>query len=91
MAQKPKVYIWGFPGIGKSTVRSPHRIVDADCKLFQYHLPEHMKTRLHRAEGWTGIEQQTAYPQNYFDYIQKVDADVVLPNCHPSLRELPLS
>ena len=79
-----KVYIWGFPGIGKSSVRSSLSVVDADCKLFQFDLSKEEDTRLHREEGWGSVASQTDFPRNYLEYVQNVDADIVLLNCHPS-------
>lgn len=32
-------------------------------------------------------QRDQAYPNNYFDYIHSVDADMVLLNCHISLLE----
>lgn len=81
----PKYYVWGFPGIGKSSVKSDLRIVDADHERFQFVLPE--GASLHSRENTESVEWNPAYPQNYLDYICSVDADVVFLNCHISLLE----
>lgn len=78
-----KYYVWGFPGIGKSSVNSHLRVVDADHERFQFVLPENAP--LHSREDTGPVERDPAYPQNYLDYIRSVTADVVLLNCHISL------
>lgn len=85
-----KVYIWAFPGLGKSNVHLPSgnsspSVIDAESNLFQYNVPERYARRLHRREEWTGVTPNPEYPQNYLDYVKTVNADIVLLNCHPSL------
>lgn len=82
-----KRYIWGFPGIGKSSLNIPGvKIVDADCKKFEF--KDVADDELHRkSDNLRYYELDESYPQNYLDYIQSVDADVVLINCHLSLLE----
>ena len=82
-----KYYIWGFPGIGKSSVNSRFRIVDADCERFKFVLPEDLAGSPHLRKSMTYTQRDPSYPNNYFDYIRSVDADIVLLNCHISLLE----
>ena len=82
-----KYYIWGFPGIGKSSVNSRFRIVDADCERFKFVLPEDLAGSPHLQKGMAYTQRDPSYPNNYFDYIRSVDADIVLLNCHISLLE----
>lgn len=81
-----KYYVWGFPGIGKSSVHAELRVVDADCERFKFVLPESAHGCLHQ-EGLEGVQRNPSYPQNYLDYVCSVDADIVLLNCHISLLE----
>lgn len=81
------VYIWAFPGIGKSSIHSSLNIVDADSERFKYIFPDGAPTDLHQADGWCGVLRNDVYPQNYLNFIKSVDADVVLLNCHISLLE----
>ena len=80
-----KYYIWGFPGIGKSSVSSDHRIADADCERFKFLLPENIDPHLQKNMAYT--QRDPAYPNNYFDYIHSVDADMVLQIGRASCRE----
>ena len=80
-----KYYIWGFPGIGKSTVNSKFRIVDADCERFKYVLPADAPDSPHSPQNTAYTRRDPSFPQNYWDYVHSVDADVVLLNCHISL------
>ena len=82
-----KCYLWGFPGIGKSSVSSKLRIVDADCERFLFVLPTGVSDGLHSQENTGYTQRNPAYPHNYLDYVRSVDADVVLLNCHISLLE----
>lgn len=80
-----KRYLWGFPGIGKSSLDVPGlRIVDADSRLFEF--KDVSDADLH-GDANRSFERDDSYPQNYLDYIQSVDADIVLINCHPSLLD----
>ena len=81
----PKYYIWGFPGIGKSSVDSGLRIVDADCERFKFMVPENASP--HSRANAVTMPRNPAYPQNYWDYVCSVDADIVLLNCHISLLD----
>lgn len=76
-------FVWGFPGVGKSNVSSDLKIIDADCELFKF--LDVTLDRLHNIEPVRQYVRNEEYPQNYFDYIKSVDADVVLINCHLSL------
>jgi len=38
---RQKYYVWGFPGIGKSSVNSNLRIADADCERFKFLVEKH--------------------------------------------------
>lgn len=81
-----KKYIWGFPGIGKSTLELPGvNIVDADSQLFEFKNVSADELHDNLAQG-VFIRDEN-YPQNYIDYIKSVDADIVLINCHLSLLE----
>ena len=80
-----KYYIWGFPGIGKSSVSSTLRIIDADCELFKFVLPKDVSDSLHSQENIGYAQRNPSYPNNYWDYVHSIDADVVLLNCHISL------
>lgn len=83
--KKDKIYIWAFPGMGKSSLNTPKNVLDADCKMFEYHLPPAQKSWLHRPQILPGVSPQADYPQNYLDYIQNADAEIVLLNCHLSV------
>lgn len=78
-----KVYIWGFPGVGKSFSVLPARFIDADCEKFKF--TGISGDNLHKAGEWQGLSPDPNYPENYFSYIQELDADAVLINCHISL------
>lgn len=80
-----KRYIWGFPGVGKSHVHSTLKVVDADCEGFKFkNIPAE---DLHSQQPQYDVVRDENYPQNYLDYIQSVNADIVLVNCHLSLLE----
>lgn len=79
-----KLYVWGFPGIGKSSVSNP-RIIDADCERFKYRFMSGEPDTLHQQTEWHNAVPDLKYPQNYLDHIRAVDADIVLVNCHISL------
>lgn len=81
-----KHYLWGFPGVGKSHLDvAGLRIVDADCQLFQFqNLTEE---DLHSPSGDKFCPPNNEYPDNYFRYVQSVNADIVLLNCHLSFLE----
>lgn len=84
-----KYYIWGFPGIGKSKpVNSRLRIVDADCERFKFSIPEDIFNGLHSQKNVTWTQRNPAYPNNYWDYVHSVDADMVLLNCHIDLLKV---
>lgn len=85
-------YIWGFPGIGKSSVRLQGvRVADADCEAFKFRDVKpgelHGDKALSGAEGGKSYVQDERYPENYLTYVQAVEADVVLLNCHIGLLE----
>ena len=80
-----KRYIWGFPGVGKSSIHSDLHIVDADCELFKFVIPTGIPSSLHSQTPTEPVERNPSYPQNYLDYVHSVSADVVLLNCHISL------
>ncbi len=82
-AIRPKYYVWGFPGIGKSSANSELRIVDADCERFKYVISEDVV--LHSQKAMGQMRRDPAYPDNYWNYVRCVDADIVLLNCHISL------
>lgn len=78
-------YVWGFPGVGKSSLKLPGlNIVDADCRLFEFKNVAQEDLHTDRPQFY---ERDEAYPRNYLDFIQTVDADVVLVNCHIGLLE----
>lgn len=83
-----KYFVWGFPGVGKSSTDSSLRIVDADCERFQFVIPEDDADSLHSQKIIEHAQPNPAYPSNYLDYIQSVDVDIVLLNCHISLLEM---
>jgi len=76
-------YVWGFPGIGKSSADSELRIADADCERFKFQIPEDVP--LHSREIIEHARRDPAYPENYWNYVRSVDADIVLLNCHIGL------
>lgn len=81
-----KRYIWGFPGIGKSSLRLPYtKTLDADCNLFAFQ--NTMPESLHGDHSGVSFQRDLEYPDNYLRFIQSADADVVLLNCHLSLLE----
>ena len=80
-----KYYLWGFPGIGKSSVSSKLRIIDADHVFFKFVIPECASDGLHSQKNMGYAQRDPSYPNNYLDYIHSVDADMVLLNCHISL------
>ena len=82
-----KCYIWGFPGIGKSSVSSKLRIIDADHERFKFVIPKGVSDGLHSQENIGCTQRNPSYPDNYLDYIHSVDAEMVLLNCHISLLE----
>lgn len=83
-----RYYIWGFPGIGKSSISKSPDILDADCRLFQF--AGASSGALHNTAEHTGTVPDPAYPQNYLDYIRSADSRYILLNCHISLlRHLP--
>jgi len=81
-----KKYIWGFPGLGKSYINN-EKIVDADCEQFKYIFPNGVPDNLHKSGEWEGVLNNPEYPENYFKYVESLDADIVLLNCHISLLE----
>jgi len=81
--KRRKYFVWGFPGIGKSSVNSDLHIVDADCERFKYLLLENAP--LHSREAMEQARRNPVYPDNYWNYVRSVDADIVLLNCHISL------
>lgn len=83
----PKYYVWGFPGIGKSSVDSGLQIIDADCECFKFLRPPGVSRSPHSQEYMTRVQRDPVYPQNYLDYVRSVSADMVLLNCHISLLE----
>lgn len=83
-----RYYIWGFPGIGKSSIPKSPDILDADCRLFQFAGAD--PKALHGAARSTGTIPDPAYPQNYLDHILSANSGYILLNCHISLlRQLP--
>lgn len=83
-----RYYIWGFPGIGKSSIPKSPDILDADCRLFQFAGAD--PKALHSAARSTGTIPDPAYPQNYLDHILSANSGYILLNCHISLlRQLP--
>ncbi|MBQ8248095.1 MAG: hypothetical protein IJZ42_13285 [Lachnospiraceae bacterium] len=80
-----KRYIWGFPGVGKSNIDLPIKAVDADCELFKFQNIN--ESELHSQKLTRNAVRNEQYPQNYLEYIQSVNADIVLVNCHISLLE----
>ena len=83
-----RYYIWGFPGIGKSSIPKSPDILDADCRLFQFAGAD-SKT-LHSAARSAGTIPDPAYPQNYLGHIRSANSGYILLNCHISLlRQLP--
>lgn len=80
-----RYYIWGFPGIGKSSVSRSPDILDADCRLFQF--AGASSGTLHNTAEHTGTVPDPAYPQNYLDYIRSADSRYILLNCHISLLQ----
>ncbi len=82
-----KVYVWGFPGVGKSSLRSSLSIADADSNAFMF--DGAAQNTLHQTSDREGLTRHQGYPQNYLDFIQNTDADIVLLNCHLSyLKDL---
>lgn len=83
-----RYYIWGFPGIGKSSIPKSPDILDADCRLFQF--AGAVPKALHSAARSTGTIPDPAYPQNYLGHIRSANSGYILLNCHISLlRQLP--
>ncbi len=72
--KRRKYYVWGFPGIGKSSADTRPRIVDVDCERFKYLLPENVP--LHSREAMEHARRDPAYPDNYWNYVRTVDADI---------------
>lgn len=83
-----KYYIWGFPGIGKSSVNFKPRIIDADCERFKFVIPKDIPSDPHSQKNTAYTQRNPSYPNNYLDYIYSVDADMVLLNCHISLLKM---
>lgn len=80
--QAEKRIIWGFPGCGKSFFADGKRIVDADCRFFEFAgVNEEL---LHGGLGGLA-ERNLDYPGNYLEYVKTCSADVVLVNCHLGL------
>lgn len=77
-----KRYVWGFSGVGKSSLRAKYRIVDTDSNAFLFGGVS--PSSLHQPLDMEGTLRQTGYPQNYLDYIRAVDGDIILINCHIS-------
>lgn len=87
-----KRYIWGFPGVGKSSVHIPGlRVVDADCEAFKFRDVSPEELHSDKALGGSAAGKNYAwderYPENYLTHVQAVEADVVLLNCHIGLLE----
>lgn len=79
-----KRYVWGFPGIGKSSLKlGGIKVVDADCELFKF--KDVSQDDLHNIGNTRVFEPDDNYPHNFLDYVQSVDADIVLLNCHLTL------
>lgn len=86
--ERQPFYVWGFPGVGKSSLKSSHSIIDADCTSFQFLRQDgdHSAFFLHDEHANSEVIcKNPDYPQNYLDYIQHQDADFILINCHISL------
>ncbi len=81
--KRRKYYVWGFPGIGKSSADTELRVVDADCERFKFQISEDVP--LHSREIMEQARRDPSYPDNYWKYVHSVDADMVLLNCHISL------
>ena len=79
-----KRIIWGFPGCGKSTIADGKRIIDADCMLFQYIGATEQK--LHGNVDMNVVDNPL-YPDNYIEYVNEVNADIVFINCHLGLLD----
>ncbi len=81
--KRRKYYVWGFPGIGKSSTDTELRVVDADCERFKFQVSEDVP--LHSRVIMEQARRDPSYPDNYWKYVHSVDADMVLLNCHISL------
>ncbi len=73
--------------MGKSTIKDNGKIYDVDCEQFKYIFPTGVPDNLHSSGGWEGVMSNPDYPENYFEYIDKLDAEIVLLNCHISLLD----
>lgn len=78
-----KKIIWGFYGVGKSNIKSNLTVIDADCVKFQFTnvTDENLKTRTFDKEYIFNDD----YPDNYINYINSANADIVLINCELDL------
>ena len=83
MADKKKIIIWGFPGVGKSLVANGKRIFDVDSAYFRFHMFDTIFSPEIQLEYQDILEKP--YPENLIYFIKDVNADVVLTNCHVSL------
>lgn len=82
-----KIYVWGFPGMGKSSVDNSLNIVDADSGYFRYEFKCDRPSSLHRSDAWDNISLSPDFPDNYLSYVKSVPADIVFLSCHISLLE----
>lgn len=82
-----KKYIWAFPGIGKSFASRAMNLCDADCEQFKYLSINELSGNLHRAGEWEEVIPDLSYPDNYLSYIESLDAEIVLINCHAALLD----
>lgn len=82
-----KYFVWGFPGIGKSSITSGLRVADADHERFKFIVSGENSAELHSRLKAAYTQPDPSYPRNYWDYVHSVDADMVLLNCHISLLE----
>ncbi len=82
-----KIYVWGFPGIGKSSVSAAYNAVDADSAYFRYKFKNGIPSSLLRRGVWDNVSLSPDFPANYLSYINKVSADMVFLNCHISVLD----
>lgn len=80
-----KKIIWGFSGIGKSSLADGKRIIDADSHYFKFHMYDFVLSEELQVKHSEVLKKP--YPNNLISFSQEVDCEAVLINCHTSLLE----
>ena len=78
-----KVVIWAFSGTGKSSLADGNRILDVDSAFFRFYAFEFIFPQSLQQKYQEILYKP--YPINLVEFVNTVDADIVLLNCHTIL------